>query len=70
MANHLKQKEMREHVGLLIKGRSDANRISELLKDEGIDTFISSPYQRAIRTIEELAQYPIYTGWNSTKKIY
>ncbi|AYB38007.1 histidine phosphatase family protein [Brevibacillus laterosporus] len=38
------------------KGRSDAHIITELLKDEGIDTFISSPYRRSILTIEELAQ--------------
>ncbi|QIC05387.1 histidine phosphatase family protein [Brevibacillus sp. 7WMA2] len=37
------------------KGRSDAHIITELLKDEGIDTFISSPYRRSILTIEELA---------------
>jgi len=42
--------------GLTEKGKSDANRITNLLKDEGIDTFISSPYRRAILTIEESAQ--------------
>lgn len=41
--------------GLTEKGRSDAKKATELLKDEGIDTFISSPYSRAILTIEELA---------------
>ncbi|MDQ0195288.1 histidine phosphatase family protein [Paenibacillus wynnii] len=42
--------------GLTDKGSSDANRITELLKEEGIDVFVSSPYKRAILTIEELAQ--------------
>ncbi|MDR0267212.1 histidine phosphatase family protein [Paenibacillus sp.] len=38
------------------KGMQDAKIIAELLKDEGIDVFISSPYQRAILTIEESAR--------------
>ncbi|GAB1532357.1 MULTISPECIES: histidine phosphatase family protein [Brevibacillus] len=38
------------------KGRSDARIITQLLRDEGIDAFISSPYKRAVATIEELAQ--------------
>jgi 2,3-bisphosphoglycerate-dependent phosphoglycerate mutase len=42
--------------GLTDKGMSDARIVAELLKDEGIDTFISSPYKRAILSIEELAQ--------------
>ncbi|KGE17025.1 histidine phosphatase family protein [Paenibacillus wynnii] len=42
--------------GLTDKGWSDANRITEILRNEGIDVFVSSPYKRAILTIEELAQ--------------
>jgi 2,3-bisphosphoglycerate-dependent phosphoglycerate mutase len=42
--------------GLTLKGESDAQMVAQLLKDEGIDTFISSPYRRAILTIEGLAQ--------------
>ncbi|WP_282942652.1 histidine phosphatase family protein [Paenibacillus sp. RC67] len=42
--------------GLTDKGKADAHKITEILKDEGIDTFISSPYSRAFLTIEELAQ--------------
>ncbi|ALP38227.1 2,3-bisphosphoglycerate-dependent phosphoglycerate mutase [Paenibacillus sp. RC73] len=42
--------------GLTKKGKFDSHRITELLKDEGISVFISSPYIRAILTIEELAQ--------------
>ncbi|MBD0384801.1 histidine phosphatase family protein [Paenibacillus sedimenti] len=42
--------------GLTLKGESDAQIVAQLLKDEGIDTFISSPYKRAILTIEGLAQ--------------
>lgn len=43
--------------GLTEKGKIDANRVTELLKDEGVDTFISSPYSRAMLTIEELAHF-------------
>ncbi|AWX58374.1 histidine phosphatase family protein [Brevibacillus brevis] len=42
--------------GLTEKGRSDAHIITHILKDEGIDAFISSPYKRAMATIEEFAQ--------------
>ncbi len=42
--------------GLTDKGKLDSRSITELLKKEEIDTFISSPYSRAIMTIEELAQ--------------
>jgi 2,3-bisphosphoglycerate-dependent phosphoglycerate mutase len=42
--------------GLTDKGRSDARIIAELLKDEGIDVFVSSPYSRAVLTIEQLAK--------------
>lgn len=43
--------------GLTDKGRSDSRIITELLKDEGIDTFVSSPYRRAVLTIEEVARF-------------
>ncbi|WP_334073127.1 histidine phosphatase family protein [Paenibacillus sp. A14] len=42
--------------GLTEKGKTDAKRITELLKQEGIDIFFSSPYSRAIMTLEELAR--------------
>lgn len=42
--------------GLTEKGLSDARIITQLLKDEEIDAFISSPYKRAVATIKELAQ--------------
>ena len=42
--------------GLTDKGKTDAYRITELLKTEEIEVFVSSPYQRAILTIQELAQ--------------
>ncbi|RCX21461.1 2,3-bisphosphoglycerate-dependent phosphoglycerate mutase [Fontibacillus phaseoli] len=41
--------------GLTEKGKADAHRVTELLKHEGLGTFISSPYSRAVLTIEELA---------------
>ncbi|MBK5451647.1 histidine phosphatase family protein [Bacillus sp. TH22] len=43
--------------GLTEKGILDAQRITEILETEGIDTFISSPYKRAMLTIEESANY-------------
>ncbi|KEK22667.1 histidine phosphatase family protein [Bacillus gaemokensis] len=43
--------------GLTEKGKLDACRVTELLKEEGVDTFISSPYSRAVLTIEGLAQF-------------
>ncbi|NIK76532.1 2,3-bisphosphoglycerate-dependent phosphoglycerate mutase [Paenibacillus castaneae] len=42
--------------GLTNKGKLDSHTITELLKNEEIDTFISSPYHRAVLTIKELAQ--------------
>ncbi|MEK4734562.1 histidine phosphatase family protein [Paenibacillus sp. FSL L8-0641] len=42
--------------GLTDKGKSDAFQITELLRGEGIEVFVSSPYQRAILTVQELAQ--------------
>ncbi|WP_018750873.1 histidine phosphatase family protein [Paenibacillus sanguinis] len=42
--------------GLTAKGKVDAERISKLLIGEGIDIIISSPYSRAILSIEGLAQ--------------
>lgn len=42
--------------GLTKKGHRDAKEITELLKEEEIEIFASSPYSRAILTIEELAE--------------
>lgn len=41
--------------GLSEKGTADALRIIEILGNELIDLFISSPYERAIQTISGLA---------------
>jgi len=41
--------------GLTEKGERDAKRVTELLENEGIDAYFSSPYLRAVLTIEELA---------------
>ncbi|KGR77703.1 histidine phosphatase family protein [Ureibacillus manganicus] len=38
------------------KGIADANKITEILKNEKIDMVISSPYKRAIQTVEGIAQ--------------
>ncbi|MNB74520.1 bifunctional RNase H/acid phosphatase [compost metagenome] len=42
--------------GLTGKGKADVIRVTDLLKREEIEVFVSSPYQRAILTIEHLAQ--------------
>lgn len=41
--------------GLSDKGKSDAHKVKIILKDEEIDIFISSPYERAIQTIKDAA---------------
>jgi len=41
---------------LTYKGWSDSKKITEMLRNEGIETFVSSPYRRAVLTIEELAR--------------
>lgn len=42
--------------GLTPKGKVDVGTVTEILKDEGIDIIISSPYSRAILSVERLAQ--------------
>ncbi|MDA2155046.1 MULTISPECIES: histidine phosphatase family protein [unclassified Bacillus cereus group] len=43
--------------GLTEKGSLDAHRVTDILKAEAIDTFISSPYKRAVLTIEKAANF-------------
>ncbi|MED0969522.1 histidine phosphatase family protein [Bacillus paramycoides] len=43
--------------GLTEKGKMDTRRVTDVLNTEGIDTFISSPYSRAMLTIEESANF-------------
>ncbi|MDR6880471.1 histidine phosphatase family protein [Bacillus sp. 3255] len=43
--------------GLTTKGEGDVEKVTEILKEEGIDVIISSPYNRAILSIEGLAQH-------------
>lgn len=42
--------------GLTLDGKLNAEKITEILKDEGINVIISSPYVRAILTLEGLAK--------------
>lgn len=42
--------------GLTPKGKVDVGKVTEILKDEGIDLIISSPYSRAILSVEGVAQ--------------
>jgi 2,3-bisphosphoglycerate-dependent phosphoglycerate mutase len=42
--------------GLTPKGKIDIEKVTKLLKDEGIDMIISSPYNRAILSVEGLAE--------------
>ncbi|MFP4977529.1 histidine phosphatase family protein [Paenibacillus sp. CN-4] len=37
------------------RGKRDADKVTEILKKEGIQVLISSPYKRAVQTIEGLA---------------
>lgn len=41
--------------GLTDKGRRDAEKVRDLLFEENIDLFVSSPYRRAVETIQPLA---------------
>jgi 2,3-bisphosphoglycerate-dependent phosphoglycerate mutase len=41
--------------GLTLEGKKNAGKITGILKDEGINMIISSPYARAILTVEGLA---------------
>ncbi|WP_336759667.1 histidine phosphatase family protein [Paenibacillus sp. USHLN196] len=43
--------------GLTAKGKDDVEKVTEILKEEGIDVIISSPYNRAILSVEGLAHY-------------
>ncbi|RDI41101.1 histidine phosphatase family protein [Falsibacillus pallidus] len=43
--------------GLSGKGYLDAQRVTELLKEEQIDAVVSSPYLRSILTVEKLAEH-------------
>jgi 2,3-bisphosphoglycerate-dependent phosphoglycerate mutase len=42
--------------GLTVKGKLDADKVTKLLIGEGIDIIISSPYSRAVLSVEGLAQ--------------
>lgn len=42
--------------GLTDKGYLDAQRVTDILKDEKIDAVVSSPYIRSILTVEKIAQ--------------
>jgi 2,3-bisphosphoglycerate-dependent phosphoglycerate mutase len=39
------------------RGKQDAKRVAQILNEEKIDIVISSPYARAIETVEEVAMY-------------
>ncbi|MEH7459174.1 histidine phosphatase family protein [Bacillus sp. JJ1127] len=43
--------------GLTEKGKLDTYRITDILQEEGIDVFVSSPYNRSILTIQEFAKH-------------
>ena len=43
--------------GLTEKGKRDAEKVTKLLFGEGIDMVISSPYSRAVLSVEGLAQH-------------
>lgn len=41
--------------GLTLEGKMNAERITEILTNEGIHSIVSSPYARAILTLEGVA---------------
>lgn len=43
--------------GLTEKGKLDAQQVSDVLKEEGIEVVISSPYDRSILTVQQLATH-------------
>lgn len=43
--------------GLTAKGQKEARQVTAILKGEGIDTVVSSPYKRSIMTVEKLAEH-------------
>ncbi len=43
--------------GLTAKGKADAEKVTKLLISEDIDVLISSPYSRAVLSVEGLAQH-------------
>lgn len=45
------------HRPLSERGKQDAKRVAQILNKEQIDVVISSPYARAIETVEEVAIY-------------
>ncbi|PEX78193.1 hypothetical protein CN450_26490 [Bacillus cereus] len=45
-----------ETRGLTEKGKLDVQRIIDVLRGEGIDVVISSPYNRSILTVQQLAK--------------
>lgn len=42
--------------GLSQQGAADAGRVKEILKNEDIAHFVSSPYTRAVATLQPLAE--------------
>jgi 2,3-bisphosphoglycerate-dependent phosphoglycerate mutase len=48
--------EKKKTRGLTEKGKLDVQRITDVLKGEGIDIVISSPYNRSILTVQQLAK--------------
>ncbi|CAM3535201.1 hypothetical protein EDM52_17855 [Brevibacillus invocatus] len=45
------------HRPLSEQGLHDAQRVTEILKRENIDHVLSSPYRRAIQTVEGISDY-------------
>lgn len=43
--------------GLTAKGKADAEKVTKFLIGEGIDVIVSSPYTRAVLSVEGLAQH-------------
>ena len=46
-----------ERREISVKGKEDTERVTSLLKDEGIEIVYCSPYVRAIQTVQGIADY-------------
>ncbi|MBG9691323.1 phosphoglycerate mutase [Lysinibacillus sphaericus] len=54
---HADYSEDEYHRPLSLKGIRDVDRVTALLNDQRIDAIYSSPYKRAIKTVQGIAKY-------------
>lgn len=54
---HADYSEDEYHRPLSLKGNRDVERVTSLFNDQRIDAIYSSPYKRAIQTVQGIARY-------------